>query len=100
MLIHRRNFLIGLASLLAAPAIVRAESIMPVRALILPEPDPLIKGIRWQSWPIGTPMPSEMCEGSIGHWSKGAALKPRSYWLARLEKHKAVWPVHILPDKE
>ncbi len=31
MLIHRRNFLIGALSALAAPAIVRAENIMPVR---------------------------------------------------------------------
>jgi hypothetical protein len=33
----RRGFLTGLASAFAAPAIVRAASIMPVRALILDE---------------------------------------------------------------
>lgn len=33
MIIQRRNFLIGLASSLAAPAIVRANSLMPVKAL-------------------------------------------------------------------
>jgi hypothetical protein len=28
---HRRNFLIGIASLITAPAVVRAESLMPIR---------------------------------------------------------------------
>jgi hypothetical protein len=32
-LIQRRNFLIGLGSLLAAPAIVRVQSIMPVKVV-------------------------------------------------------------------
>jgi len=32
-LIQRRNFLIGCASLLAAPAIVRVQNIMPVKAI-------------------------------------------------------------------
>ena len=32
----RRKFLIGLASLIAAPAVVRASSLMPVKALIKP----------------------------------------------------------------
>ena len=27
---HRRNFLIGIASLIAAPAVVRAEALMPI----------------------------------------------------------------------
>lgn len=33
ILMKRRGLLLGMASLLAAPAIVRAESLMPVRAL-------------------------------------------------------------------
>lgn len=36
MIIQRRNFLMGLASSLAAPAIVRASSLMLVKALIDP----------------------------------------------------------------
>lgn len=32
-LVHRRGLLLGLGSLLAAPAIVRAESLMPVRSI-------------------------------------------------------------------
>ena len=35
-LIRRRSFLIGLAAGIFAPAIVRAESLMPVRSIIMP----------------------------------------------------------------
>lgn len=34
MLIHRRSLLLGMGSLLASPAIVRATSIMPVKTMI------------------------------------------------------------------
>lgn len=34
MIIPRRGFLLGLVSLIAAPAIVRIENIMPVRAIV------------------------------------------------------------------
>jgi hypothetical protein len=34
MLLARRGFLFGLGALLAAPAIVRASSLMPVRAIV------------------------------------------------------------------
>lgn len=34
----RRSFLLGLGATLAAPAIVRAEVLMPVRRLIVPSP--------------------------------------------------------------
>ena len=33
VMIHRRSFLFGIGSALAAPAIVRASSLMPVKAL-------------------------------------------------------------------
>lgn len=36
MIIKRRAFLAGLASVFAAPAIVRAESLMPVRSILVP----------------------------------------------------------------
>ncbi len=45
MILARRSFLTGLASALAAPAIVRAASLMPVKAL--PSPETLA---RWQSY--------------------------------------------------
>jgi hypothetical protein len=35
-LIHRRGLLIGLGALFAAPAIVRASSLMPVKAIEMP----------------------------------------------------------------
>lgn len=35
LILPRRNFLAGIASVLAAPAIVRVENIMPVRAIPL-----------------------------------------------------------------
>lgn len=44
----RRGFLIGLGAAFAAPAIVRAEVIMPVRSLFKPDA-PLILGIDWGS---------------------------------------------------
>jgi hypothetical protein len=37
-MIDRRRLLFGIASLIAAPAIVRAELIMPVKAIVLPPP--------------------------------------------------------------
>ena len=41
--LNRRSFFSGLAAAFAAPAIVRAASIMPVKALILPpEPELII----------------------------------------------------------
>jgi hypothetical protein len=36
-MIHRRGLITGFISLIAAPAIVRASSLMPVKALIIPE---------------------------------------------------------------
>jgi hypothetical protein len=44
MIIKRRSFLTGLASALAAPAIVRASSLMPVRGIIVPWRVPLVGG--------------------------------------------------------
>lgn len=41
MTIARRSFLTGLISLVAAPAIVRAGSLMPVRAMVIIEPRPI-----------------------------------------------------------
>jgi hypothetical protein len=35
-MIERRSFLKGISALFAAPAIVRAESLMPIRGIIVP----------------------------------------------------------------
>lgn len=42
MITSRRSFLAGLGSLLAAPAIVRAEILMPVRGIIVPTRNSLL----------------------------------------------------------
>lgn len=41
MLLQRRNFLIGIASSLAAPAIVHANILMPIKPI-------LVRGVRFQ----------------------------------------------------
>jgi hypothetical protein len=40
MLINRRGLITGLVSFVAAPAIVRAGSLMPVRSIVMPAPNP------------------------------------------------------------
>jgi len=42
---NRRAFITGLASLIAAPAIVRVSSIMPIK--VMPEPEVLYRTIHW-----------------------------------------------------
>jgi hypothetical protein len=44
-MLQRRGFLTGLVSALAAPAIVRASSLMPVRTMIWAPPVPPLIGI-------------------------------------------------------
>ena len=60
MIIQRRNFLIGLASMFAAPAIVRIENIMPVRTPIITDP-----WVYFQSWPIGEANPPDCYVGGF-----------------------------------
>ena len=45
MLINRRGLLIGLASALAAPAIVHAENMMPVRRILITNPSNIFRVI-------------------------------------------------------
>jgi hypothetical protein len=45
MILARRGFLFGLGALLAAPAIVRAESLMPVRAIVRASTFPTLMAI-------------------------------------------------------
>lgn len=94
-MLTRRGLIAGLASLLAAPAIVRVENIMPVRAVILTPPEPLIIGIRYQTWPFGSPCPEY--DDNIGIMEgmtkttdgTGRAIE---HWLKRIAKHDRVWP--------
>lgn len=48
---NRRSFLAGLGSLIAAPAIVRASSLMPVRGIVMPvSPGVWVKTDVWGAW--------------------------------------------------
>jgi hypothetical protein len=91
--IHRRTFLAGLFSAFAAPAIVRAENIMPVRLIVPSPPEILVRGVRWQSWPLGQPHPeTDFAQGSIGPESGGGVVKPLSHFLKRMDWHRRHWP--------
>ena len=59
-LIQRRSFLIGLAAGIFAPAIVRAESLMPVRGTIMPP------ALVIQRSALVVPLPR--CEFCFGAW--------------------------------
>lgn len=61
-MIGRRSFITGLVSLIAAPAIVRAGSLMPVRVMIEP-------GIRYRAISV-----EEMIERMMGGPAISAAL--------------------------
>lgn len=74
-IITRRSLITGLASLIAAPAIVRAESLMPVRAIIQ-APNPLgrlflithiARNGEVSLWPEGGPITSAPEAVAIGH---------------------------------
>lgn len=102
MVIARRRFLTGLLAAIAAPAIVRLENIMPVRASIVLPHDPLVPGIRWQTWPLGAVRPTEFAEGSIGPELGRGVLKPLSHFLKRVDKHRAIFPDLVwepMPDR-
>lgn len=100
-MIHRRSVLAGLISVLAAPAIVRAQNIMLVR--VLQPPDPLVRGIFWQSWPFRTSRPEYWTNGMV--FTDFMPMKPMSYFAAEMERHRSVWPnldwrpLHELPSQ-
>jgi hypothetical protein len=86
---HRRNFLIGIASLIAAPAVVRAEALMPIVVW---------RPTFWQTRNVGMgPFLSCSADELIGIDLRSLGLpKPRtfsgapgqpfwSYWLHPLE---------------
>lgn len=62
MSLSRRGFIGGLAAALAAPAIVRAESLMPVRNRLIPH-------IYYVSWWQADVLP----DGSSGEWERKIA---------------------------
>lgn len=88
-MILRRTFLTSLLSALAAPAIVRAESLMPVK-LFVPS-DPLVLGVRWQSWPFGEEHPTV---GGIAQatYISDRKLEPLSYFMSEVDRYKKMYP--------
>lgn len=60
LILPRRKFLLGLGAALAAPAIVRFESLMPVKAILLQADTPISHGGLFYQWLInGVPIPGE-----------------------------------------
>lgn len=79
MLLLRRNFLVGMAAAFAAPAIVRAESIMPIPR------DPLVRGIWYQSWPWDGERPrTSFFQGVM----RGDDMHPLSEFLMDIDRYK------------
>lgn len=69
MIMNRRGILLGLASALAAPAIVHAGNLMPIKALIIDAPKPtwIMKGFDH----LGQPMTETLTPLSEADWMKG-----------------------------
>lgn len=86
MEMKRRGFLIGLGAALAAPAVVRAEIIMPVKRIILPPQAGLLfasKGFPNRGAPLG----SKWLQNGLTHrieWTMGAD----GYWAPGLVEAK------------
>lgn len=74
VILHRRTFLTGLASIIAAPAIVRASSLMPVKSFY-----------RWQEFELG-PMSVLVTPWQYAELSRltRQAFLPKLYERARL----------------
>lgn len=66
-MMNRRGILLGLASALAAPAIVHAGNLMPIKALPVPKPTWIIKGFDH----FGQPMTETLMPLSEADWMKG-----------------------------
>jgi hypothetical protein len=84
-MIIRRKFLIGAASLFAAPAIVRVESLMPVKVMQpLPSgPDVLLEQIReaFRDWQVAYATERAEVAAMYGNrWARGVQLWNDLYW--------------------
>ena len=100
MEVTRRGLITGSVCLVAAPAIVKIENIMRIH-------DPLVRGIRFQSWPWDEERPPYWTAGSIQQ-EKTADLTFNNYgWIAdympinkvrlstlldSVNKHKLIYP--------
>lgn len=80
-MIDRRSFLIGSSAVVVAAALPAAAT-----------SDPLVIGIRYQTWPWGEPRPfNDWCVGSVGGY--GGELKPLSALMPHLDKHFRCGPL-------
>lgn len=79
----RRSFITGLVALVAAPAIVRASNLMPVKIM---ENDPLVRGIRYQTWPFGLPQPGNDYWSGSSWVDDAQGPKPMSYFTNSLKE--------------
>jgi hypothetical protein len=86
-LITRRSIFIGVAaSLICAPAIVRATSLMPVRGVIMP-----LGRLHWELDHPGEPYPSEgFCRRLFFSWCQSALKAHRPGPLTEDKMHRIV----------
>jgi hypothetical protein len=94
MITTRRSFITGLgAALVAAPAIVRAGSLMPVKAMVY---DPYVQGVRYQTWPFGQPQPGNDYWSGMS-WLESGDLVPMSHFIDKLRKAPDFAKLHWRP---
>jgi hypothetical protein len=92
MITSRRSFLTGLgAVLVAAPAIVRAGSLMPVKQMIVIDnpwlTEPIVKGVVYQTWPFGEVRPlTDFYSGMLFRVGEDAE-RPLSFFTDKLADH-------------
>lgn len=91
MITSRRSVLVGLgAALITAPAIVRAGSLMPVRLML---PDPMVKGLIYQTWPWDGVRP--IMDYWSGRISNSDGPKPLSHFMKRVSQFPDAAQLHI-----
>jgi hypothetical protein len=83
----RRNLLKGLAALIVSLALPRMSPAFDERELLRPF-DPKVKGVRWQSWPMGTDRPEFYGTGSLTSNDR----KEFSHFVAEIERHRCIYP--------
>src|SRR3954452_9062796 len=82
---NRRSLLAGIASLLVAPAIVRAVNLMPIASFVEEE---LVYGIRIQSWPFSEERPHFHISGIMLRPSG----VPLSHFNDDIARFRTLWP--------
>lgn len=89
-LMTRRAALAQIASLFAAPAIIRFNALMPISVSHLNMNELMVYGINMQSWPFGSQRPDRYMTGMLCGYTSG--LQPPPTFTRRLDSHKELWP--------